>query len=77
MINLGNDAEMSILALAEKIKEITASDSDLSYQPLPEDDPRRRRPRLDKARAILGWEPDTGLEEGLRRVVEWFQANPA
>lgn len=77
VINLGNDAEMSILALAEKIKEITGSNSDLSYQPLPEDDPRRRRPRLDKARAILGWEPDTGLEEGLRRVVEWFQANPA
>lgn len=77
VINLGNDAEMSILALAEKIKEITGSTSDLSYQPLPEDDPRRRRPKLDKARAILGWEPDVSLEEGLRRVVEWFQAKPA
>ena len=77
VINLGNDGEMSILALAEIVKEITGSPSDLSYEPLPEDDPQRRRPRLDKARTILDWRPGVSLEDGLRRVVEWFQENPA
>ena len=76
VINLGNDGEMTVLELAERIKEITGSSSGLAFMPLPEDDPRRRRPNLDKARAILGWEPQVTLEDGLRRVVEWFQANP-
>ncbi len=77
VINLGNDGEMTILALAEKVKEITGSNSPMAYLSLPEDDPQRRRPRLEKARDILGWEPEVGLEEGLRRVAEWFQKNPA
>jgi len=77
VINLGNDGEMTILALAEKVKEITGSDSQVDYFTLPEDDPQRRQPRLEKARSILGWEPEVSLEDGLRRVVEWFQANPA
>lgn len=76
VINLGNDSEMTVLELADRVKEITGSSSTITYQPLPEDDPQRRRPRLDKARAILGWEPEVELEEGLRRVVEWFQNNP-
>jgi nucleoside-diphosphate-sugar epimerase len=77
VINLGNDGEMTILELAERVKEITGSTSDIAYESLPEDDPRRRQPRLDKAGAILGWKPEVGLEEGLRRVAEWFQQNPA
>ncbi len=77
VINLGNDGEMTILELADRIRDITGSGSDVIYQPLPADDPQRRQPRLDKARTILEWEPEVGLEEGLRRVVEWFQANPA
>jgi nucleoside-diphosphate-sugar epimerase len=72
VINLGNDGEMTILELAERIKDITRSPSELTYLPLPEDDPLRRRPNLDKARAILDWEPKVSLEDGLRRVVEWF-----
>jgi len=76
VINLGNDGEMTILELAQRVKEITGSNSDISFQPLPEDDPQRRQPRLEKAKAILDWEPEVDLEMGLRRVVEWFQTNP-
>jgi dTDP-glucose 4,6-dehydratase len=76
VINLGNDEEMTILELAESVKKITGSNSGITYMPLPEDDPLRRRPKLDKAVSILGWKPEVGLEEGLRRVVDWFQKNP-
>lgn len=75
VINLGNDAEMSILELAERIKEITVSSSEIEFHPLPQDDPRRRRPRLDKAEAILSWRPQVSLEDGLRQVVEWFMSD--
>jgi len=77
VINMGNDEEMTVLELADRVKEITGSGSSITYQPLPEDDPRKRRPRLEKARALLGWEPEVELEDGLRRVVEWFQKAPA
>ncbi|MBN2028572.1 MAG: SDR family oxidoreductase [Actinobacteria bacterium] len=77
VINLGNDGEMTILALAERVKEITGSASDITYMPLPEDDPQRRQPKLDKARNILGWEPVVSLEDGLGSVAKWFQENPA
>lgn len=76
VINLGNDEEMTVLELADKVKAITGSSSTASFQPLPEDDPQRRQPRLDKARTVLGWQPEVDLEIGLRRVVEWFQQNP-
>lgn len=77
VINLGNDEEMTVLELADRVKDITGSASTIAYQPLPEDDPQRRQPRLDKAKAILGWKPEVDLEDGLRRVVEWFQQDPA
>jgi nucleoside-diphosphate-sugar epimerase len=77
VINLGNDSEMTILELAERIKSITGSPSEITFMPLPEDDPRRRRPKLDKAMGILDWQPQVTLEEGLRRVVEWFQQDLA
>jgi len=77
VINLGNDREMTILELAERVRRLTGSSSEITFNPLPEDDPQRRRPRLDRAREILGWEPRVSLEEGLRRVVEWFREHPA
>lgn len=76
IINLGTDEEMTILALAEKVKELTQSSSGFSYAPLPEDDPLIRRPDLSKARNILGWEARVSLEEGLRRLVDWFIQAP-
>lgn len=77
VINLGNDAEMTILELADCIREITGSASELEFRPLPQDDPRRRRPDLKKARGILSWEPKVSLREGLQRVVEWFMLEAA
>jgi nucleoside-diphosphate-sugar epimerase len=76
IINLGNDGEMSILDLAARVKEITGSSSEITYMPLPKDDPQRRQPNLEKARSILDWEPEVELEAGLRRVVEWFMKAP-
>ncbi|MBC7248435.1 MAG: SDR family oxidoreductase [Actinobacteria bacterium] len=73
VINLGSDEEMTVLELAEKIRECLASPSPTTFLPLPEDDPQRRRPDLAKARRILGWEPVTDLGEGLRRTAEWFR----
>lgn len=73
-VNLGNPAEMTIRDFAEHIRRQTGSRSELVFRPLPEDDPRQRRPDIGKARRLLGWEPRVGLEEGLSRTVAWFQA---
>ena len=72
-VNLGNPCEMTILEFAEKIRRLTGSGSDLSFQPLPEDDPRQRQPDISKARTLLGWEPRVTLEDGLARTVEYFR----
>lgn len=73
VINLGNDREMTVLELAQHVKEMLGSPSEITFLTLPQDDPRRRRPDLSRARELLGWGPSTGLEEGLRRTVEWFR----
>lgn len=73
-VNLGNPDEMSLLEMAQKIMKITGTSSSIEYKPLPEDDPRVRRPDIGLARSVLGWEPKVGLEEGLRQTMEYFQA---
>ena len=72
-VNLGNPREMTILEFAEEIRRLTGSRSELSFQVLPEDDPRQRQPDIAKARALLGWEPRVSLEEGLAKTVEYFR----
>ncbi len=72
-VNLGNPCEMTILEFARHIRELTGSQSGIVFEPLPEDDPKQRRPDIRKARATLGWEPRVPLEEGLRLTVEYFQ----
>lgn len=72
-VNLGNPREMTIREFAESIRRLTASQSPIEFQPLPEDDPRQRCPDITKARAALGWEPRVTLEEGLRLTVEYFR----
>src|SRR4051812_46233742 len=64
-INLGNPHELSIADIAKTIIALTGSKSKLVFEPLPEDDPRQRRPDISQAKRLLGWEPKTGLEEGL------------
>ncbi len=73
-VNLGNPCELTILEFAERIRRLTGSKSEIAFHPLPEDDPKQRRPDISKARAVLGWEPTVPLEEGLRLTVDYFRA---
>ncbi|MBE0428400.1 MAG: SDR family oxidoreductase [Thermoleophilia bacterium] len=72
-VNLGNPAEYTIRKLAELIIEITGSKSDIIYQALPTDDPRRRRPDISLAKKLLDWEPTLKVEEGLTHTISWFK----
>ncbi|MBW2970569.1 SDR family oxidoreductase [Candidatus Woesearchaeota archaeon] len=72
-VNLGNPNEMSVLEIAEKIKEMTGSKSKIVFKPLPKDDPVRRKPDISLAKKILKWEPKVGVEAGLRKTVEYFR----
>lgn len=73
VVNLGNDEEVTILELANLIKEIVGSRSEIVFLPPREDDPRRRRPDISKARRLLNWQPTTPLRIGLQKTVEWFR----
>jgi dTDP-glucose 4,6-dehydratase len=72
-VNLGNPREMTILEFAERICKLTHSSSPIERRPLPEDDPRQRRPDISKAKRLLGWEPAVPLEEGLKHTAEYFR----
>ena len=72
-VNLGNPREMTILEFAEQIRKMTGTKSELKYEPLPEDDPKQRKPDITKARKLLGWEPRVALEEGLKPTVDYFR----
>ncbi|HHE47046.1 MAG TPA: SDR family oxidoreductase [Bacteroidetes bacterium] len=73
-VNLGNPHEVTILELAERIREITAADNPIEFQPLPADDPTRRCPDISLARRALDWKPRIPLEEGLRRTIDFFRS---
>lgn len=72
-INIGNPGEFTIRELAEIVIELTGSKSKISYMPQMEDDPMQRKPVIDKARNILGWEPSIQLKEGLIKTIEYFE----
>lgn len=72
-VNLGNPAEFRVIELAEMILRLTGSSSKVQYRPLPSDDPERRRPDIDLARKVLGWEPKVSLEEGLKETIPYFR----
>lgn len=72
-VNIGNPTEFTILECAQLVKEVTQSSSKIVYEPLPQDDPRQRRPDISKARSLLGWEPKSDLKTGLRLSLEYFQ----
>jgi dTDP-glucose 4,6-dehydratase len=72
-VNLGNPREMTILEFAEHIRDLTGSASPIQFRPLPEDDPKQRKPNIEKAQRVLGWSPQVALDEGLRLTVEFFR----
>lgn len=72
-INIGNPGEFSMQELAEKVIAITGSTSEISYHPLPQDDPKQRRPDISLAQNTLGWNPTVALDQGLERTIAYFR----
>lgn len=72
-INLGNPGEFTVRELAELVVELTGSRSEIVHRPLPQDDPRQRKPDIDRAKRTLGWQPTIDLREGLVRTIEYFR----
>ncbi len=72
-INMGNPGEFTIRELAEAVIRLTGSKSRIVEKPLPQDDPKQRRPNIDKAKALIDWEPKVPLEDGLKRTIAYFQ----
>ena len=74
-VNIGNPREFTVAELAEKVLALTSSASSLEHRPLPVDDPKVRKPNIDRARRLLGWEPRVPLLEGLERTIPYFRAS--
>jgi dTDP-glucose 4,6-dehydratase len=72
-VNIGNPNEFTILECAQHVLKVTGSKSKIRYEPLPQDDPKQRRPDIGKARQLLGWEPKIDLETGLRMSLDYFK----
>jgi dTDP-glucose 4,6-dehydratase len=73
-INIGNPKELTVLEIAEEILRLTGSSSQIIHEPLPEDDPKVRRPDITRAIQLLDWRPKVSLEEGLSRTIEYFRS---
>ena len=72
-VNLGTDDEVTMLQLATRIRDLSGSSSEVVFKPLPEDDPKQRRPDLMRARKLLGWQPRTSLDQGLVKTIAYFR----
>jgi nucleoside-diphosphate-sugar epimerase/spore maturation protein CgeB len=72
-VNLGNPNELTVKALVDMVVAMTGTSSRVVYHPLPEDDPRRRKPDISRARDLLGWRPTVDLEQGLEATIGWFE----
>ena len=72
-VGIGNPDEMTVLEFARKIIRATGSRSKIAFKPLPQDDPKQRRPDISRARKMLGWKPKVPLEEGLKHTIEYFR----
>jgi dTDP-glucose 4,6-dehydratase len=75
-VNLGNPVENTVLEIAQTIIDISGSQSEMVFEPLPEDDPKRRRPQITRAKELLGWEPRVGTREGLQKTLSYFAQLP-
>jgi len=72
-VNIGNPSEITLLEFAEEVLKLTGSKSKIVYEPLPQDDPKQRKPNITKAKELLGWEPKVDRHEGLKRTLEYFK----
>ena len=72
-VNLGNPGEFTVRELAEHVIDLTGSPSKLVFKPLPQDDPRQRKPDISKAKSLLNWQPEVKLDEGLKRTIAYFE----
>jgi dTDP-glucose 4,6-dehydratase len=72
-VNIGNPTEFTILECAQKVIATTGSSSQIKFEPLPQDDPKQRRPDISKAKRLLGWEPKVDLQTGLKLSLEYFR----
>ena len=72
-VNLGNPTELTILQFAQLILKLTGSQSQIEYRPLPEDDPKTRKPDIARAKEVLDWEPRVAVEDGLTRTIAWYR----
>ena len=72
-VNIGNPVEVTMLELAERIISLTQSASKLCYKPLPQDDPKQRRPDISFAKSALDWQPKVALEDGLKTTIDYFR----
>lgn len=72
-VNIGNPTEMTILEFARLILRLTNSQSEIIFKPLPQDDPKTRRPDITRAKEVLGWEPRVPVEEGLQKTIDWYR----
>ena len=72
-VNIGNPIELTVLDIAKMVIETTQSTSQIEMLPLPIDDPKVRRPNIEKAKTLLGWEPEISLQEGLQKTIAYFK----
>ena len=72
-VNLGNPTELAIIELAKKVRDLVGNHIELEFEPLPQDDPKVRKPDIRKAKALLGWEPKVPLDAGLRLTIDYFR----
>jgi nucleoside-diphosphate-sugar epimerase len=74
VVNVGNPEEYTMEQIAQKVKEMTGAASEIVYEPLPQDDPIKRKPDISKAEKLLGWKPTVGVDEGLTKTIEYYKS---